>query len=84
MPFYPEDHPARSVPIDKRIFRSISVRVHNCDICEDRIECNDDIENKISTLQEIDDSYESEYDKQGPKLLLSDYCQKEYLIPSNN
>ncbi|HEX9318213.1 MAG TPA: hypothetical protein VF884_04690 [Nitrososphaeraceae archaeon] len=79
---YSTDHPARNVPIDNRLFRSISVRVHNCDICDDRLECNDDIESQINTLQEIDDSFESEYDKQEPKLLLCNYCKKEYLIPS--
>jgi hypothetical protein len=33
-------------------------------------------------LNEIDVSFESEHDKKEPKLLLCDYCQKEYLIPS--
>jgi len=32
-------------------------------------------------LKEIDDSYESEYDIHEPRLLLNDYCMKEYLIP---
>jgi hypothetical protein len=54
-----------------------------CDICDDHIlEAPDNIESRILILEEIDDSYESEYEKQEPKLLLCDYCQKEYLIPS--
>ena len=40
----------------------------------------------MKIIDEIDDSFESEYDKstyeQGHKLLLCDYCQKEYLLPS--
>jgi len=32
-------------------------------------------------LREIDDSYESEYDKNEPRPLLRDYCTKEYGIP---
>jgi hypothetical protein len=78
---YVEDHPSRNVPIDNKWFRTITIRVHNCDICDDRLECNDDIESQIDMLNEIDDSFESEYDKQEPKLLLCNYCQKEYLIP---
>ena len=61
--------------------------VHNkCDICDDRIMCSDDIETQIDKLDEIDNSFESDLDnstyEQGPKLILCDYCQKEYLIPS--
>ena len=44
---------------------------------------NDNLE---SRMRIIDDSFESDYDKstyeQGTKLLLCDYCQKEYLLPS--
>ena len=44
----------------------------------------EDIETMIDVLKEIDDSFESEYDKHEPRLMLCDYCQKEYLIPSYN
>ena len=81
---YSKDSQFYNVPVDNRLFRSISVRVHKCDICDDRLECNDDIESHIDMLNEIDDSFESEYDKTEPKLLLCGYCQKEYLIPSYN
>lgn len=81
---YSKDSPYCNVPVDNRQFRSISVSVHNCDICDDRLECNDDIESQIDMLNEIDDSFESEYDKAEPKLLLCGYCQKEYLIPRYN
>jgi hypothetical protein len=43
-------------------------------------EAPDDLEAKIRTLEEINDSYESEYDKDEPRLILCDYCQKEFLI----
>lgn len=35
-----------------------------CDICNDRLECADDIESQIDILEKIDDSYESECDRQ--------------------
>jgi hypothetical protein len=77
-----------NVPIDSsndRIFKSISIRIHTCDICDDMIEdCPDDIERQILILKEIDDSFESVKDKQEPRLLLCDYCKKEYLIPRYN
>ncbi len=62
-----------------RIFKPV---VNRCDICNDAIPCLEDIEVKIDMLKEIDDSMESEYDRQQPKLLLCNWCKKEYLIPS--
>lgn len=54
-----------------------------CDICNDRLtQCPDDIEERIDMLDELNNSYEDEYDKQEPKLLLCNYCIKEYQIPS--
>jgi hypothetical protein len=41
----------------------------------------DDIESQIDILDEINDSYMDEHDKQEPRLLLCDYCQKEYQVP---
>ena len=43
----------------------------------------------MKIIDEIDESFESEYDKstyeQGAKLLLCEYCQKEYYCrPTNN
>jgi hypothetical protein len=47
---------------------------------------NDNLETRMKIIDEIDDSFESEYDKstneQGPKLLLCEHCQKEYLLPA--
>jgi hypothetical protein len=43
--------------------------------------CSDDIENQIDMLDIITNSDESEHDKQEPRLLLGDYCTKEYMIP---
>jgi hypothetical protein len=66
--------------------KDFKIVVNKCDICDDRLECADDIESQIDMLQELDDSYESECDKttyyDGPKLLLCGYCTKEYRIPS--
>ena len=53
--------------------RSIRVVDNRCDICNDRLDCPDDIESQIDVLDEIDNSYESEADRttyyDGPKLL---------------
>jgi hypothetical protein len=58
------------------------VIVNRCDICDEHLaEAPDDMQSHIDMLQELDDSYESEYDKHEPGLLLCDYCQKEYIIP---
>jgi uncharacterized protein with PIN domain len=56
--------------------------VNRCDLCNNPIESNEDIELKIKMLKEIDDSFESGNDKQEPKLLLCNDCKKEYLLPS--
>ena len=64
--------------IDKQ-FKAV---VNRCDLCDEPIPCLQDIEVRISMLKEMDDSYESEQDKHEPRLLLCDYCQKEYLIPT--
>jgi hypothetical protein len=65
--------------------KEYKVVVNRCDICNDRIECKDNIENQIDLLDELDNSYESEADRStyydGPKLLLCGYCTKEYLLP---
>ena len=55
-------------------------------MCDDPIlEVPDDFEARIVKLDEIDNSFECELDKstyeQGPKLILCNYCQEEYLIP---
>jgi hypothetical protein len=61
-----------------------------CDLCGDQLpptedNVNDNLEARMKIIDEIDNSFESEYDKstyeQGPKLLLCDYCKKEYLLP---
>lgn len=65
-----------------RIDKDTQITIHRCDLCDDPIRCgSEDPETKIAMLKEIDDSYESEHDKHEPRLLLCDYCQKEYMIP---
>lgn len=54
-----------------------------CDLCHDELPQEaDNIQYRINVLDEIDDSYESEYDKHEPRLLLCSFCTKEYNIPS--
>lgn len=65
--------------IQARKFKAV---VNRCDLCDDPILCHEDIELKITVLREIDDSYESEYDKHEPRLLLCDYFEKEHVIPA--
>ncbi len=56
---------------------------HKCDLCNDYLPtCKDDIESYIDMKNDINNSYESDYDRQEPKLLLYAFCTKEYNIPS--
>ena len=62
---------------DTRILKS------HCDLCNDQLPKEaDNIQYRINVLDEIDDSYESEYDKHEPRLLLCSFCSNEYNIPS--
>ena len=46
-----------------------------CDICNDNLPKEaDKIQNRISVLDKIDESFESEYDKHEPRLLLCSSC----------
>ena len=57
--------------------------VLKCDLCEDPITDRvDELSRRIEILDEIDESYESEYDKHEPRLLLCSFCSNEYNIPS--
>ena len=62
--------------------KQFKVQHHKCDLCDDRLECNDDIESYIDMKEDINNSYESPFDKQEPKLLLCHFCKNEYNIPS--
>jgi hypothetical protein len=63
--------------------RNPRILINRCDICNDPLpETGDDTEYRINMLNEINDSYESEYDKVEPKLMLCSSCQQEYMIPS--
>lgn len=63
--------------------REISIKTYTCDLCDDVIAgLPDDFESKIDIINEIDNSFESDYDKQEPKLLLCLFCQEEFNIPS--
>jgi hypothetical protein len=69
--------------------KKIRILVSRCDICSERlreIPDNHNLQARMSIIDEIDESFESDYDKStyqcGPKLLLCDCCKKEYLLPS--
>lgn len=61
--------------------REFSVVINRCDICDDPLNCTEDIESHIDMLNEINNSYESEAGCIEPRLLLCGYCNREYLIP---
>jgi hypothetical protein len=62
---------------DTRILKS------HCDLCNKELPKEaDNIHHRINVLDEIDDSFESEYDKHEPRLLLCSSCSREYNIPS--
>jgi uncharacterized protein with PIN domain len=72
--------------------KNVRIVVNRCDLCNDPLpqitedNVNDNLETRMKIIDEIDDSFESDYDKstyeQGPKLLLCDYCKTEYLLPA--
>jgi hypothetical protein len=67
--------------------KNIKLLVYRCDTCNDDLtQVPDNFEERMKIIDEIDASFESDYDKstyeQGPKLILCDYCKKEYLLPS--
>jgi hypothetical protein len=59
------------------------ILISHCDLCNDELPKEaDNIQYRINVLDEIDDSFESEYDKHEPRLLLCSFCSREYNIPS--
>lgn len=59
------------------------ILISHCDLCKAELPKEaDNIQFRINVLDEIDDSFESEYDKHEPRLLLCSFCTKEYNIPS--
>ena len=73
----PRAYKQRSSDKDTRIL------VSHCDLCNDELPKEaDNIQYRINVLDEIDNSFESEYDKHEPWLLLCSFCSKEYNIPS--
>ena len=62
--------------------RETKIKIYKCDICNYDIKnAPDNLEYQMKMLDDLDDSFESEYDKHEPRLLLCDYCTKEYQIP---
>jgi uncharacterized protein with PIN domain len=69
----------RTAKIDK----DAKINVFRCDLCDSLIpEAPEDLQYQIDKIDEINNSFESAYDKQEQKLLLCNQCQKEYDIPS--
>jgi predicted aldo/keto reductase-like oxidoreductase len=65
------------------------ILVSRCDLCNEQLPETPDnlnLQAHMNIINEIDDSFESDYDKStyecGPKLILCDYCKKEYLLPA--
>ena len=58
------------------------ILISHSDLCNDELPKEaDNIQYRINVLDEIDDSFESEYDKHEPRLLLCSSCSNEYKIP---
>ena len=59
-----------------RIYKdNTRILVNHCDLCNDELPKEaDNIQYRINVLDEINDSYESEYDKHEPRLLLCSFC----------
>jgi hypothetical protein len=59
------------------------ILISHCDLCNDELPKEaDNIQYRINVLDEIDNSFETEYDKHEPRLLLCSSCRLEYNIPS--
>ena len=70
----------KRIPRDKDAER---ILISHCDLCDEQLPKEaDNIQYRINILDEIDDSYESDYDKHEPRLLLRSSCKREYNIPS--
>jgi hypothetical protein len=64
-------HVSTNREVDTRIL------IGHCDLCNDELPKEaDNIQYRINVLDEIDDSFESEYDKHEPRLLLCFFCKK--------
>ena len=73
--------PRSRIPSDK----DVKVIVNRCDVCSiqvPEISSGDDIEYRISVVNEINDSFESEHDRTEPRLMLCKSCSGKYMIPS--
>ena len=73
--------PRSRIPSDN----DVKVIVNMCDICSQQapdISSGDDIEYRISVVNEINDSFESEHDRTEPRLMLCKSCSGKYMIPS--
>jgi uncharacterized protein with PIN domain len=63
--------------------RDTRILISRCDLCNEQLPKEaDNIQYHINLLDEIADSFESEYDKHEPKLLLCSHCTNEYNIPN--
>lgn len=63
--------------------RDRRILISHCDLCKGELPKEaDNIQYRINVLDEIDDSFESEYDKHEPRLLLCSCCRYRYMIPS--
>ena len=70
----------KRIPRDKEAER---ILISHCDLWNDELPKEaDSIQYRINVLDQIDNSYETEYDKHEPRLLLCSFCKKEYMIPS--
>jgi len=50
--------------------RDTRILINHCDLCNEQLPKEaDNIQYRINVLDEIDDSYESEYDKHEPKII---------------
>ena len=63
--------------------KNTRILTSKCDLCNDELPKEaDNIQYRITVLDEINDSFESEHDKHEPRLLLCSFCSNEYNIPS--
>jgi hypothetical protein len=66
-----------------KIDQVTKISIYRCDLCDGLIpDAPEDLQYQMDKIDEINNSFESEFDRQEPKLVLCNQCQKEYDIPS--
>ena len=76
---YNEGYHLKTNQVSSSLPKDVGMSIIRCDLCNDILkQVDDNFEERMNILDEIDNSFESDYDKStyecGPMLILCDYC----------